>query len=561
VVGSFLLLAWQVGLARSDSQAVLRAARRAQAEFERQRRAIVPRAPSRYEGCEERIGRFCYWHEGEGTDAPPEPAVIGVDRNRLVERLDSAAARIPGDVWVAGQRVRYLVEARRTEEAVRVARQCGSAMWWCEALEGLARHRAGQFAAADSVYAAALRDMPPEERCRWLDLSVILAGPLRQRSRALGCEARGAFAAQVWWLAQPLYTRRGNDRRTEHWARLTMVRLLADATSAWALPPANDLNELIVRYGWPEAWSRGPDEPGAITPLMVGHERQPSYHFLPDWIPTDDTTPLPGEAWTLAPPLTPERYAPAYAPRFEALASEFAVFRRGESTLVVVAYDLTRDTLFAGRSLDAALVLVADEGAPVVMERRIAAPPAGAVATVAPGATRVASFEVTADAPAHAARARIGIAPWDASRSGLTLSGLLTFQPVDSLPQDLPDVLPLVRGLARVRRGGHIGLYWEAYGVAPAGEPLTAQVTVAPARGGWLRRVGGWLRLGPRVRETRLEWREDGSPRQGIVRRALEVNVAGLTPGRYRIDLTVATARGDRRTVSHDLEIVSGNPR
>jgi hypothetical protein len=69
------------------------------------------------------------------------------------------------------------------------------------------------------------------------------------------------------------------------------------------------------------------------------------------------------------------------------------------------------------------------------------------------------------------------------------------------------------------------------------------------------------LRLGPRARETRLEWQEDGRPRQGVVRRALEVNVAGLTPGRYRIDLTVATARGDRRTVSHDLEIVSGNPR
>jgi len=561
VVGSEWLFAWQLALAGSDSQAVARAARRAQAEFEGQRRALAPRAAPRSDGsCDELIGRFCYWHDGEGNDPPPEPAPVGAARNRLVERLDSAAARIPGDVWVAGQRVRYLIEAGRTDAAVSVARHCGAETWWCEALEGLARHRAGAFAAADSVYAAALRDMPDDERCRWLDLSVILAGPLRQRSRALGCDARGAFAARVWWLAQPLYARRGNDRRTEHWARLTMVRLLADAASGWALPPADDLNEMIVRYGWPEAWSRGPDQPGEVMPRMVGYERQPSYHFLPDLIPTDDTTPLTDETWTLAPPLTRERYAPAYAPRFETLDPEFAVFRRGESTLVVVAYDLTGDTLFAGRGIEADLVLAADEGAPVVLERRAAAPPAGAVAAVAPGTSRIASFEVTADSPAHAARARIGIAPWAASRPGLTLSGLLTFEPADSLPADLSEVLPLVRGRARVRRGGRIGLYWEAYGVAPAGETLLAQVTVAPARGGWLRHLSGWLRLGRRARETRLEWQEDGSPRDGVVHRALVVNVATLTPGRYRIDLTVATSRGDRRTVSHDLEILAQRP-
>jgi hypothetical protein len=133
---------------------------------------------------------------------------------------------------------------------------------------------------------------------------------------------------------------------------------------------------------------------------------------------------------------------------------------------------------------------------------------------------------------------------------------VLTFEPADSLPADLSDVLPLVRGPARVRRGGRIGLYWELYGVAPSGELLTARVTVAPTRTGWLRRLGGWLGLGARPRETRLEWQEGGQPQGGIVRRALLVDLATLAPGHYRIELTVATPEGGSRAASRDLEVL-----
>jgi hypothetical protein len=557
MIGSLLLIASHLALLQTDSLATLRAARRAQAEFEGQRRALAPRAPARSSGpCDERIGRFCYWYEGERSDAPPEPRAIAAARARLIARLDSAAFRIPGDAWIAGQRVRYLVEDGRTDEAVAAARSCGGALWWCEALEGLARHAGRQFFAADSVYAAALRDMPADERCRWTDLSPILAGPLRRRFLALGCDARAAFAARVWFLARPLYAHPGNDRRTEHWARLTIVQLLTGAASAWALPPADDLRELIVRYGWPEAWSQGSLEPGEATPVMVGHERQPSFHFLPDAIPVDDTTALPPATWTLEPTLTRERYAPSYAVRFETIEPDFAVFRRGESTLVVVAYDVTRDTLLSGQRVDAALALAEDERRPVVLEGRAAAPSAGVVVAVAPGTPQIASFEVTADSPAYAARARVGLAPWDPSRAGLTLSDMLTFEPADSLPADLSDVLPLVRGPARVSRGNRIGLYWELYGVAPSGENVTTRVTVTPTRAGWLGRLGGWLGLGARHRETRVEWQEGGRPQGGIVRRALVVDLAPLAPGRYRIELTVTTPQGGSRAASRDLEVL-----
>src|SRR6266545_4338972 len=97
--------------------------------------------------------------------APEEPRRIGEARDRVVHQLDSAAALLPGDEWIAGQRVRYIVEAGRTADAIAAAHACRAAAWWCEALAGFALHAAGDFAGADTAYRAALSDMPREERC------------------------------------------------------------------------------------------------------------------------------------------------------------------------------------------------------------------------------------------------------------------------------------------------------------------------------------------------------------------------------------------------------------
>src|SRR6266542_5112000 len=103
---------------RTDSQRVLGFARDAQADFELTRRHNLPRDWGHSGGdCDERIGRFCFWFEGDATaPAPEEPRRIGEARNRVVHQLDSAAALLPGDEWIAGQRVRYLVEAGRTAD-------------------------------------------------------------------------------------------------------------------------------------------------------------------------------------------------------------------------------------------------------------------------------------------------------------------------------------------------------------------------------------------------------------------------------------------------------------
>lgn len=535
--------------AQPDSLTALRTAREAQESFESRRRILAPRAPGRGAAeCDEKIGRFCYWY-GDVDPLPREPGTIASARNWLLTVLDSAAAQVPGDWWIAGQRVRYLVEGGRLPEAVAVARACRSERWWCAALEGFALHAAEDDAAADSAYGVALDAMPVAQRCRWTDLTPLLQGPLRQRFARLGCDARAAFSAHLWWLAQPLFSRAGNDRRVEHFARLTMVRMLERAGSAWVSPLADDLREMTLRYGWPVAWTAELGDRFDSGRDISGHERQPAFHFFPDAEPARDRATAP---WTLLPPRPRERYAPLYAKGFENLAVDVTVFHRADSTFAVASYDLTRDTMWRQQSgVRGAVVLARDENiAPVVVPvddvtRR------GVVVAAAPWRATVVGFEVAQAGTHRAGRMRLALPDRDAADVGV--SDLLVFDPVDTLPQDLFDVLPLVHGPARIS-SERFGLYWELYGLA-AGEPIEATVNVTRLGGGLLRRIGASLGLGKRSRETSLAWRDHSSLDGGVLHRAVVIDVSNLEPGRYRIALTVV-ARSRTVTTARELEIV-----
>src|SRR5262245_11563739 len=340
--------------AQRDSQAVLRWAQRAQAGFESSRRSLLPMVEaSPASRCDllnggELIGRFCYWDDGSASRPPPEPSSIKTARERLLRVLDSGAAQLPGDAWIAGQRVRYLVESDQPAAALTAALDCRAAVWWCEALAGYALHAVDSARAADSTYRVALRDMPRDERCRWTDLSPLLvSGPLRQRYRPQSCEERADPEARLWWLAQPLLSRPGNDRRVEHYARHTISSLLEHARSPFGMETGNDLRELIVRYGWPIAWAQERRDAGQTDRHVVGHGREQAYHFLPDGTGFGDVIVLDASR-------SREPYGPAYAAAFTTMTPEFSAFRRGESTLVVAAYDVEQDTLLRSRPLSAA---------------------------------------------------------------------------------------------------------------------------------------------------------------------------------------------------------------
>ena len=153
-----------------DSQHILRSARAAQAGFESIRRHNLPKEPGHGAAdCDERIGRFCYWYDDDDETPrppPPESEAITRARARLLATLDSAALALPGAEWIAGQRVRYLLQSGRPAEALAAARTCRAALWWCEALTGLALHVAGDYGPADSAYRAALAAKIGRASCR-----------------------------------------------------------------------------------------------------------------------------------------------------------------------------------------------------------------------------------------------------------------------------------------------------------------------------------------------------------------------------------------------------------
>jgi len=542
-----------------DSQHVLRSAREAQAEFESVRRHNLPtQFGAGGTDCDERIGRFCFWYDDGAASPgspPPEPERIGRARDRLVARLDTAAAAVPGDDWIAGQRVRYLLQSGRSADALAAAQACRAAPWWCEALAGLAQHVAGNYAGADSAFRTALRDMPRDERCRWTDVSLLLDGELARRYRRLPCDERGAFEERLWWLAQPLYSLPGNDRRTEHLARATMARIEQDARSPFAMSWGDDMRETLLRYGWPAYWTQQPSRSIGLTePLVTSHEPEPAFHFLPDAGAFDDPGSSHAEHWTPAAPRPRERYAPAYATAFAPLEHQVALFRRGDSCLVVAAYDVSDDTLFGeGAARDVALVLARDERSAPVIERRPAASSRDVIVAKVGAGPQLMSLELVAAARRHVARARYGVRPHD-TRDGLSLSDILLFNPPDSLPTELAAVLPYVRGSTVVRGSARVGLFWEIAGLDSA-EATTTVVTVLPVGSGWLRRAAESLHIAGHRASVRLEWQELPQLRGAVASRPLAVDLSGLSPGRYRIEIAVHGASGRRAVAMRDIEV------
>src|SRR5690606_3314557 len=104
-------------------EAALRDARGAQARFERER---VARLPIDHDwpggGCDEVVGRICMRAPAGDWYPPPEDERIVQARETLLAELAAAGEDAPGDPWILGQRVFYLGEAGRWEEALALVR-------------------------------------------------------------------------------------------------------------------------------------------------------------------------------------------------------------------------------------------------------------------------------------------------------------------------------------------------------------------------------------------------------------------------------------------------------
>ncbi|MFI5227488.1 MAG: hypothetical protein ACHQWU_00380 [Gemmatimonadales bacterium] len=394
-----------------DSVRLLRAAHEAQFSFEAFRRAHLPPGDTYTGPCDVTVGRYCYWR-GDGSDdrpPPPDRPEVQQRRDALISQLDSASVALPGDAWLAGQHVRYLVEAGRTDDALRFAlRECRAGAAWCDALGGYAAQEADRFALADSAFSAALAAMGDAERCRWLDVSVDLDGPLADRFGKTPCDRRQAFVRRLFWLGAPLLSVSGTDLFTEHLARMTRARIAEHAATTDGDAWRDDARELALRYGFTRWYSRAEPAYGSLRDAAyVGHDASLPFYFLPGPRALDSLGSLSSDDWQLDDARAPMGYAPDYAHTIHDLPAQIAAFRRGESTLVLAAWDARRDTSLLGRPLDAALVLAASPDSMSIARR--AASAKGQMSVEARLDSGLVSVELLATGNKHAARRRIGL--------------------------------------------------------------------------------------------------------------------------------------------------------
>ena len=288
-----------------DSLKLLKEAKDVQARYERYReQRTAPHLADLSRRCDDIVGRYCFRFpdhvDVEDWRAPEQPVELELARTRVLKSLGDIAREIPGDLWVLGQRVYYLTDMSAWTNAANLARRCGGRThWWCTALAAYVHHARGLWTAADEVFAKAFEQMPPDTAARWRAPEHLMEDSAwKHYERAADKES---LEERLWILADPLYLVEGNDRKTEQYARQVLIRIRAEAVNGTGLEWGDDLEEITLRWGAPEAWSRERALPTGDSLVdsrrMVSHRRE--QEFLPPLEALEDPSQMaPGE-WAL----------------------------------------------------------------------------------------------------------------------------------------------------------------------------------------------------------------------------------------------------------------------
>lgn len=546
-----------------DSAELVEHARERQRNFERFRQSRIP--PEREEregGCDARIGRICIWFGGEGeANYPEEPVETGRGRASLIGTLLETHEQVK-DPWVIGQLVHYLVEHGDFPLADQVARQCGVAQeWWCLALLGYVMHMRGDFVDAEGAFREALATMPDEEWEWWMVPRYILSGDAVEAFEDLDEHARIRQWELFWRLSDPLFMVDGNDRLTDHLARLVQVRNREDAENPYGMLWDDDMAETLVRYGRTLGWSRVHNPAQTFrrgqlrdTRRVLGHHHPNSrgYLFPEDFLksPSD----VPPESWITAPREARTWYAPPYAPDFRGLETQVGRFRRGEEMLVVGAY---RTLTPVDEPVDAGLFLVPEDGG---MTEKVEVGEGDAEAVfqleVEPG-RYVSSLEVLDADGRRAWRARQGVKQLPLTPGLVGISDLMILREGAPLPNTLEEAMPHIRPGITVRRDERFAVIWEVYGLRIA-EPVDVTVGFTRGRPGFLARVGEFLGVIETEQPVEVQFEDVGPDQLQSVFRAVELQLPDLEPGEYTLHVRLELPGRTPTVSSRPITVVEG---
>ncbi len=534
-----------------DSARAHRKAVGEQSDFELYRRQTLPvrEVDAAVHTCDALIGRFCQWNSVDDTIPPAEPRGIRKRREKLVKDFQALSQRAPHDGWITGQRVRYLLESGNDSAAVTVAKSCSANEWWCAALLGLSLHESGKGVEADSAFSHAVATMPEQERCLWTDMSFVLTAAQRKRFGQVGCGKNEQLAARLWWLADPFLSIPGNERLAEHYSRQTMALVLQPTTNAYNIRWADDLREMVVRYGWARYWTRGPGSVlDAYSGAVSGHEATPNYHFIPASWRVDS---LASITFELDQQRSAERYASMFAGRLKEVNPQIAVFRRGDSAEVVAAYDVSKDKELDTAGIASSLVLATDEASPPTIVSTVG--PRAAMSVRVDGRPQLLSLELMRSDARHAGRKRTGVWLPPKPAGGIALSDILLFEPNAADVRDLPQALPLAIG-SNIARRAKLGVYWEVYGLARADSALPMSLTLTRVNQGPLDRITQAIGVKPRIEPLSITWRENPSL-GSVTTRSVVLDLSLIPRGSYELRVTAAPSGQAAAFATRTIEI------
>jgi hypothetical protein len=266
----------------------------------------------------------------------------------------------------------------------------------------------------------------------------------------------------------------------------------------------------------------------------------------------DDPARIGADDWRLEDRRAESGYAPSYARSIHDVPSQIAAFRRGDSVLVVAAWDARADTTLIGRTLDAALVLAAP-GEVRTVARAPASRAVGRIATTALLDSGVVSLELLASADRRAGRVRVGLPPRPAGR--LALSDLLLCAPTAGTVSELAVARDSALASDVVPGSRAIGGFWETYGLAPQGEPVRFALTVEPVAVSWLRRAAERAHLTDPSLGLQIQWQEVPPTTGGLAGRGVRLDLGQLRAGRYRVELQVTAQDGATASAVRELEV------
>src|SRR5215831_773634 len=533
-------------LTSRDSVRVLRLARRAQSDFETDRRRFLPYEALDGGACGPAFGRYCY--SQQYATPPREAPQIIIARTRLLETLDSLGAMAPGDRWILGQRVRYLMEAGRPFAADSAAIACAArsddaaTQSWCLALVGYTAQQLGSYPRAEAAFAMALEQMPESDRCKWEDLALLLGRSATGPYRRVDCPARDSVIAAFWRLVQPLYLTSVNDLHTEFLARVTRMYIEEGTKTPMSDWWGSQERDALLRYGVPAWYSQGQVARGETRPRVAGFHREPSFNFFPDAHVFASPDQLAADDWDYLNLENTPTYAPLWTISFQPIINhQVALFRRGDSAFIVAAFDVDGATRGDARRVGIFAALIDRGGVLTPFGATVRPTGLGVVSTlVAPWRPLVISLEALDSARGVAERARF--APKLPVAGGrLSLSDLLLYTPQDSPPKSLAEAMPRALHALRVPSNRQVGVFWETYGVRPGGESLDYAVLVTPADEGFMHRALVKLHVVEPDRSLSLEWHETTSAANGIASRGVTVDLSHLRPGRYSMRLMLTS--------------------